>query len=86
MRFKVGDKIKIVRDLGIYRNNYSTLMEIQDRQGCLIIRKATIMFDNTGKYEIVGHRDVGWDMLDEDAQLYPFEIKKPRRFKLTNNV
>ncbi len=82
MKFKSGDKIKIVRDLGIYRRGFSSLINIQDNKGCLIINIVRQQADGTGSYSICGYNSAYYfRKLDEDAE-FSFSVDKPQKFKL----
>ncbi len=89
MKFKKGDKIRIVNDEWIYRQSWPSIMEIQDRQGYIVIRNRCKRKNNYMEgYALVGYIPTKYHpnrfgCLDIDAELVSgLHLKKPKMFKL----
>ncbi len=87
--FKIGDKIRIIRCVDIYRDGYPSLMALQDRDGYLRIESAFKYGEGDEQaYSIRGYHagpdDIvkvnRWLQFDLDAELMP-KILKPRPFR-----
>jgi hypothetical protein len=94
MRYKLGDRIKLVRNLANWAWVYPSLIEQQDKEGCikicLVLRYSNgnyaYSFDGWYAHESDQFHDVDnrWNgkTIDEDSELVVRYISKPKSFNL----